>query len=215
MRNYKDKSTWGEGPWTSEPDRLEFETACGLTGLVLRGPLGALCGYVGVPPGHPLYKVHYNQCTKKNCRARKRTPKQILNHARMQRERAKSRQDREIAEMTIKSARLLARFQHGDYCSHWEFKPEGMVDVHGGLTYSNECQGSICHTPREGEAEHLWWFGFDTAHHMDLVPSMAAFEKDHEHNLGPRILRGEYRDLAYVRAEVEQLAAQLAAIGRR
>lgn len=30
--------------------------------LIVRNPMGALCGYVGVPPGHPLNGVGYNDC---------------------------------------------------------------------------------------------------------------------------------------------------------
>ncbi len=55
--SFVDKSTWGDGPWQSEPDRLEFRVpelptlAC----LMVRGPMGSWCGYVGVPPGHPAH----------------------------------------------------------------------------------------------------------------------------------------------------------------
>jgi|1185.fasta_scaffold22100_3 hypothetical protein len=52
-------SKFGEGPWVDEADRLEFE-ACGLPCLITRNPLlGTMCGYVAVPPGHPLHGVSY------------------------------------------------------------------------------------------------------------------------------------------------------------
>jgi hypothetical protein len=41
-----------DGPWHAEPDRVEFRHA-GLPCLLVRGPVGAWCGYVGTPPGHP------------------------------------------------------------------------------------------------------------------------------------------------------------------
>ena len=41
-------------PWKTEPDRVEWRSH-GLPCLILRGPLGALCGYVAVPPGHALH----------------------------------------------------------------------------------------------------------------------------------------------------------------
>jgi hypothetical protein len=44
------------------------------------------------------------------------------------------------------------------------------VSVHGGLTYSHECQDSICHLDDSGES--VWWFGFDCAHSGDLSPKM-------------------------------------------
>jgi hypothetical protein len=50
-----DKSTWGPGPWQTEPDRLEWKHA-GLPCLIVRVEHhGALCGYAAVPPGHPLH----------------------------------------------------------------------------------------------------------------------------------------------------------------
>jgi len=50
-----DKSDWGEGPWQTEPDRVDFQHA-GLPCLLLRHPnWGHWCGYVAVPPGHPLH----------------------------------------------------------------------------------------------------------------------------------------------------------------
>lgn len=54
---FVDKSTWPRGPWDDEPDRLEWRTpaAPGFACLIVRGRVGALCGYVGVPPGHPAH----------------------------------------------------------------------------------------------------------------------------------------------------------------
>lgn len=55
-----DKSEWGAGPWQSEPDKLQWPDAeTGLPCLIVRGPMGSLCGYVGVAPDHPLYGVAY------------------------------------------------------------------------------------------------------------------------------------------------------------
>jgi hypothetical protein len=48
------KSSWPPGPWRDEPDREEWR-ANGFPCLIVRGPSGALCGYVGVPPGHPWH----------------------------------------------------------------------------------------------------------------------------------------------------------------
>ncbi|MGZ3349144.1 MAG: hypothetical protein ACXU89_09390 [Xanthobacteraceae bacterium] len=57
-----DKSKWPEGDWTTEPDREIFVTSEGLDAAVLRHPsLGHLCGYVGVPPGHPLHGRAYDE----------------------------------------------------------------------------------------------------------------------------------------------------------
>lgn len=46
---------FGEGPWVDEPDRKEW-VAHGLPCIVKRNSeLGTMCGYVAVPPGHPLH----------------------------------------------------------------------------------------------------------------------------------------------------------------
>lgn len=107
---------------------------------------------------------------------------------------------------------------HGAWCGYAAVPPghplhgveygDPDVSVHGGLTYSNKCAGYICHVPAPGELDDVWWFGFDCAHSGDETPGSNAA-------LGFRAYRGigdEYRDLAYVRAEVERLADQLAAL---
>src|SRR4051812_44340660 len=62
-REYKtvDKSTWGPGDWQDEPDKVQWQDeATGLPCLIVRGPSGALCGYVGVAEGHPLFAKEYS-----------------------------------------------------------------------------------------------------------------------------------------------------------
>ena len=55
-----DKSTWGEGPWQTEPDRIDF-THAGFSCLMNREALcGHWCGYVAVPNGHPAYHKPYD-----------------------------------------------------------------------------------------------------------------------------------------------------------
>lgn len=58
-----DKSLWPQGEWHNEPDKIQwtdFET--GLPCLIVRGPTGALCGYVGVPATHSLYGKSTDCC---------------------------------------------------------------------------------------------------------------------------------------------------------
>lgn len=53
---HHDKSTWGDGPWQSEPDKVQWmDPATGLPCLITRAHHGALCGYVGVPADHPAF----------------------------------------------------------------------------------------------------------------------------------------------------------------
>lgn len=86
------------------------------------------------------------------------------------------------------------------------------VEVHGGLTYGAACDGShVCHVPAPGEPDDLFWLGFDCNHGGDIAPGMDARMQRY----GRPELRfgGEaYRDLAYVRHEVESLADQLRAM---
>lgn len=93
----------------------------------------------------------------------------------------------------------------------YENSPCGRVEVHGGLTYSAACQGSICHKAEPGEPDDVWWFGFDCAHAGDLSPQMLAYR---EIPGWPKFPPGyeTYRDLAYVHAETERLAEQLVAL---
>lgn len=104
-------------------------------------------------------------------------------------------------------------------------------DVHGGLTYAGHCRDgdeatNICHVPEPGEPDKVFWFGFDCNHWRDFAPEMHArtrkmggpFEdEDYDHekalaNAGSPTegVSGVYKDLGYVRAEVAQLAKQLA-----
>ena len=50
-----DKSAWAEGEWKKEPDRIEWDYAgdSEIKLLIRRNLSGSLCGYVGVPKGHP------------------------------------------------------------------------------------------------------------------------------------------------------------------
>jgi hypothetical protein len=49
-----------EGAWSSEPDKAQWvDEATGLDCLVNRNRFGAWCGYVGLPPEHPLYGKGY------------------------------------------------------------------------------------------------------------------------------------------------------------
>lgn len=74
--------------------------------------------------------------------------------------------------------------------------------VHGGLTYGSLCEGHICHVPKPGEPDNVFWLGFDCAHAGDFSPGM---------NQSYAKLIGEtYRDEAYVEAETRALATQLA-----
>lgn len=137
-----------DGPWTAEPDRVEFEHK-GFPCLMTRGPTGHWCGYVAVAPGHPWHK---------------------------------------------KTGSKLR------------------IRVHGGITYTRECHGHVCHVPKPGEPDNVWWVGFDCAHWGDRRPEDSRQGSAMEQLLGDGwcFMREAhaYRDVAYVKAECESLAGQ-------
>lgn len=55
------KGAWGDGPWCHEPDKMQWtDEATGLPCLIVRSTVaGALCGYVGVTRGHPLFGISF------------------------------------------------------------------------------------------------------------------------------------------------------------
>ena len=127
---------------------------------------------------------------------------------------------------------LAVRNQFGVWCAYAAVPPghrlHGQpyetpdVGVHGGLTYADRCSGDICHTPRPGEPEDVWWFGFDCGHFSDFMPASHArtrylgppFENtDYDHARAAAAARFDvevYRTLDYVRDETNQLAEYLA-----
>lgn len=178
-----DKSTWGDGPWQNEPDKMQWQDfATGLPCLIVRSPVtGSLCGYVGVSSGHPLFEVDYGGCSQATeCLDEKGG----VNH----------------------------------WCDH---RPELLLDVHGGITFSGACQktsdesAGVCHLPAPGESDNVFWFGFDTAHAFDLTPAMNARLAQIYREKGEPLpdcydrTTEHYRDLAYVKDECEKLALQL------
>ncbi len=56
-----DRTGWPSGPWDGEPDKVQWkDAATGLDCMVIRQMRGGhLCGYVGVPQGHPWFEKGY------------------------------------------------------------------------------------------------------------------------------------------------------------
>lgn len=158
-RRDRDRATWPKGEWDQEPDLIEWrDAATGYPCLIVRGPLGSLCGYVGVPEGHPCHGKDYSA----------------------------------VEESTG-------------------------VAPHGGLTYSDACAGNICHVPQPGEADNVWWLGFDCAHSGDVSPGLKAWRDEvtaklrAEHPDWPEhdLWQETYKPIAYVQNECTELAAEL------
>ena len=190
-----DKTTWGDGPWQSEPDKRQWtDQATGLPCLIARSMLGCLCGYVGISPGHPLHGVDYNGLAP--------LPRdKIVNVLRSQ------------GTLELYEHEIGAKLRTGE-----------ILPAHGGITFSGDCQKGnagekICHAPALGEPDDVWWFGFDCGHADDLSPTMEAFlgRSFAELHGGSPIRRGRsvnYREIAYVEKECAELARMLEFIGR-
>lgn len=98
------------------------------------------------------------------------------------------------------------------------------VSVHGGLNFATHCQENgeesrgICHIPGPGETDKIYWIGFDCGHAWDLKPGSDALLRsidptwEERWEAAGRKYGGfaeVYRDLAYVRAQCRDLAAQI------
>lgn len=222
-----DKTGWGAGPWASEPDKVQWlDAETQLPCIVLRGPVGALCGYVGIYADHPLFDAGYN------CEIK--LPKPLIR---------KLLTDRDVLNL------------YEDDLEKGVVRPESIFAVHGGVTFAGNGT-SVCKSSWETfrgfkdqwieEAEQypigdaarrlkewagcfddysayvrrsiargvyfetddpkpIWWLGFDCAHAGDLCPTIQTHPRNRRE---PDV----YRDLAYVKAECVELAKQLAFI---
>lgn len=54
------RNPWPSGPWDNEPDKALWVYE-GLDCQIVRNPTGSLCGYVGIPKGHPLFGRDYDE----------------------------------------------------------------------------------------------------------------------------------------------------------
>lgn len=197
-----DKSGWSRGEWLSEPDKLQWVDAdTGLDCLIVRGPIGALCGYVAVKPGHPWHGVEYNWCSLATAKPRGVRESDKTEKHTLYSDDPKSYYRRHL---------ITKRECDAEYgmCGH---RPDSRIDVHGGLTFSGACQETndpgrhVCHVSRDGQP--VWWFGFDCAHLGDVCPDRGGVRLSFYED-------GWYKDIGYVRRECAKLAAQLVAVQR-
>lgn len=164
---FRNRDDWPAGQWDNEPDRIKWEDdQSGLPCLILRGPMGALCGYVGVPAGHPWHGRDY-------------------------------------------------RWYDDD--GNEIDNPVAQIEVHGGVTYAMPCDGDpengVCHVAEPGADDDVWWVGFDTAHGNDYVPGLVAVDAKIGMPWPSPWVDGVYRDVAYVREQVESMVEQAVIVG--
>lgn len=205
-RDVIDKAEWARGEWSGEPDKIQWmDEGTGLPCLIVRGPVGALCGYVGVPEGHPFHGLGYSSCRHGACPDKRdycdHTPESILRaHGGVtfaggcsdtRRERWEEwRRGRKAWEA---EARTYPKGDAARRLKEWA----GCFDNYEAWA-ERAHRRFICHIPGAGEPDHVWWFGFDCAHCDDHCPSMDR-----------AVDRGVYRNIAYVEAECRELAKQL------
>ncbi len=89
---------------------------------------------------------------------------------------------------------------YGKHYDHMPYDDLFSIEVHGGLTFSDEDDGSW-------RPAGYWWLGFDCAHAWDKVPYVDIIAP----LLGHKPY-GTYRNFEYVRQETEALANQVATL---
>jgi hypothetical protein len=187
----KAKPSWGPGPWQEEPDRVDFVHA-GLQCVILRNlhVSGTLNGYVGVPPSHPWWGKEEDECLA--------TPQCEPSH---------------ISGVDGPFHRFFPPGHKWWSCDH---RIQSMVEAHGGVNWASPTIQST----KQAHVD-LWWFAFDTGHAGDFSPMMEATMREvylHQDPSGEQWARHKailrdfetYRELPYVRHELETLAEQIA-----
>lgn len=93
----------------------------------------------------------------------------------------------------------------------WYGKADDAITAraHGGINFAGQFGNTTFASKTDSQ---LWWIGFDTMHGGDLVPAIQVLLRDS--NGGEYASCGTYKNIAYVRREVENLARQAIAAMR-
>lgn len=189
------KTGWPRGEWDQEPDKKQWtDAATGLPCLIVRNFGGALCGYVGVPPGHPDHgtdyggldadvDVHGGLTFADACADLSRDAWQAMRARRADNEAEAREYPRGDAAQWLREWGDVL----DDYAA-WRARAEGRF---------------VCHVPEPGEPDSVWWFGFDCAHLGDRSPAFPQMLPHGAHDW--------YKGVAFVERWCARLAAQLAA----
>jgi hypothetical protein len=207
----QDKSKWGQGPWQSEPDKIQWlDAKTYLPCLIVRGPAGALCGYVGVGVAHPWHGVGYSDCPQK-CGKEwcDHGPESVMDvHGGLTFAHGCAEITREKWEKwrkaTLARKKEAIQYPIGDAARALKEWAECLDNYDKWAERAHATH--ICHTPSAGEPDDVWWFGFDCAHCGDLCPQFKEYRTLPQQG-------DEYRDVSYVTKECEKLAEQLKEIG--
>jgi hypothetical protein len=205
-----DKSDWPRGPWDNEPDKMQWpDEATGLPCLVVRGPMGSWCGYVGIPSTHPAYGKEYSaDGLELSAHGGLTFSDKCSSHT--------GKEFKEWREYMLRSRAEIERYPEGDAAQRWKREGHLIDDFKAWEAY--RAASAICHTVEPGEDDCVWWFGFDCAHYHDLIPEMLRLRESKAYggifnNATEPYTRSEtYRTIEYVRNECRELAAQLKTI---
>lgn len=194
----QDKSSWGPGPWIEEPDKVQgVDTVTGYDTLIVRNGSGALCGYVGVPEGHPYFGLEYDSI-----------PGDLHVHGGVTftnscYEPTRERWDAWKLRVALKSQEAID-YPDGEMA---KLLTERLNELTNYEAWKEQIIASaVCHLPIEGRPDHVWWIGFDCAHSGDLSPAFEQFHSSaykayhHDNDI--------YRTRSYVESEIASLALQ-------
>jgi hypothetical protein len=181
-----------DGPWTSEPDEVQFE-ASGYPCLLLRGPMHHWCGYVAVPPGHPAHGRHFNDLD------------ELLVHGGVTYSEA-------AHPLISHPGAPEGAWYIGFDCGHAGDLEPGGLGIERELAAAGRAARAavlIVVGPQEAYVERDYPPLPDLS---GVPPEHAQAFLDQMTKLRSTLLRDTYRDMAYARAETERLAAQLRAM---
>lgn len=162
----------------SEKDKKIFKRF-GYRCFITRTNLGHLCGYVEIPKHHFFYKKNYHE--------------DLLIDSWILKEAEQCFEKNIIKNINKKEyVKLINNKNRKKEQEHIDC----IIEVHGGITYSNNKIVSA-------KKKDVWYFGFDAAHHLDLVPSL-CYDLIEKHNK-----EHTYKDMNYMTKQTEKLAKQL------
>ena len=156
--------------WESTDKAQWVDEATGLDCLIVRGPSGALCGYVGVAPGHPWHGKDYSQCLEtpvcEESWCGHSAGSRLEVHGGITFADSCHEPTREAWEQwreRMKASKDEAeRFPVGDAARRLRTLGHFMDDFEGWKAHGEA--SFICHIPGPGRPKDVWWFGFDCAH---------------------------------------------------
>lgn len=152
----------------------------GLKCVVIAIDLGHRCGYVNVPEGNRFYKINYSE----------KVPEAVVNL-----NRTKGESFTGLINLVCGNKERLEEFT----CTL-----DGIIDIHGGLTYSREYLTGC---------ENGWWIGFDCSH-CDDAKDLSLIKDKVLYEVFQKPFFHERKGLTLwtmemVKAETEKLADQV------